>query len=358
MVTMTTSVRLGASQNDMDAAKNDIACGKYVFCAGMPRSGSTWQYQIVSHLLEERRGGVRGGFLERADDFARIEEQTAGRTPWLTLKTHNGYPPYAQAIRDGRAVAVYSYRDLRDVAYSLMHKMKMSFAEVVEKRFMLGQCLNDDRFWRALPGVLCQRYEDIMSDPVTRVKEIAFFLGLPIADADAVRLAATYSLEANRSRQQQLTQKLREKGVDLDDPRNAVIHDEHTQLHWNHIRQGRIGGWRDEATPEERILLANLCGAWLVEQGYETEAHWVLPGVKQMSEDLAAALRELRVVQEQHAKDVGQLHALNELGPFALGIAFKVHRIVQWFPRVRGLLKGALRRCGVRAFSEERTQTA
>jgi len=36
---------------------------------------------------------------------------------------------------------------------------------------------------------------------------------------------------------------------------------------------------RDEATPEQLIVLAKLCGSWLIENGYEKDASWVLPGV-------------------------------------------------------------------------------
>ncbi len=188
----------------------------------MPRSGSTWQYQIASHLLEQHRGGVRGGFLEQAGDFERcIEEQTAGRLPWLTLKTHNGHPPFAAALRDGRALAVYSYRDVRDVAFSLMHKMHRNFDTIVNETFMLEQCLKDHAFWTALPNVLCQRYEDVMADPVGGVQEIAAFLGVPIADGEAERLAAAYSLEANRARAEQLMETLRAQAVDLDHPENC-----------------------------------------------------------------------------------------------------------------------------------------
>src|SRR5262249_3726065 len=157
-------------------ARSEEACGQYVFCAGMPRSGSTWQYQVVSHLLEAHCGGVRGGFLERPEDFERIAEQTAGRVPWLTLKMHNGHPSYLAALRDGRAVVVYSYRDLRDVTFSLMHKMRLSFEELVGQ-LQLVQCLNDYAFWTGQPHVLCQRYEAIVSDSAACVTEIASFLG-------------------------------------------------------------------------------------------------------------------------------------------------------------------------------------
>ena len=349
MVTMTAELRQFPASTEHEGAPNEVACGKYVFCAGMPRSGSTWQYQVASHLLEQHRGGVRGGFLELASDFERIEEQTAGRAPWLTLKTHNGYPPYAAALREGRALAVYSYRDVRDVTFSLMHKLHRSFDAIVHETFMLEQCLKDHAFWTALPNVLCQRYEDVMADPVGGVKEMAAFLGVPITDGEAEQLAAAYSLEANRARAGQLTEALRAKGVDLDHPDNAVLHDEHSQLHWNHIRQGRIGGWREEVTPEQLVAMARLCAVWLRDNGYEKNANWLLPGVEYLVEMLESVKREQQVERAERKRLAAQLHELLGLGPLALFVARRVHNSIGYFPHFGRSLKVLLQYVGIRA---------
>jgi hypothetical protein len=343
---MATTARLRTPAPHDNPATSEEACGRYVFCAGMPRSGSTWQYQIVSHLLEAHRGGVRGGFLERPEDFARMAEQTAGRAPWLTLKTHNGYPAYAEALRDGRAAAVYSYRDLRDVTFSLMHKMRLPFEEIVG-RLQLVQCLNDHTFWTAQPNVLCQRYERIVSDPAACVVEVADFLGLRLADGEAERLAAAYSLEANRARARELARRLREKGVDLDGADNAALHDEHSQLHWNHIRAGRVGGWRDEATPEQLAVLAKECGVWLIENGYERDLTWAMPAMQHLCGALEASQRELRAEREGHAKALHELMALKQFGSFALTVARGLHRVAGWTPRLAGAVKRLLRGAGV-----------
>jgi hypothetical protein len=343
---MATTARLRTPTPQGSSATSDEACGQYVFCAGMPRSGSTWQYQIVSHLLEAHRGGVRGGFLERPDDFARIAEQTAGRAPWLTLKTHNGCPAYAEALRDGRAVAVYSHRDPRDVTFSLMHKMRLPFEEIVG-RLQLVQCLNDHGFWTAQPNVLCQRYEAIVGDPAGCVAEAADFLGLRLADGEAGRLAAAYSLEANRARAQELARKLRDKGVDLDGADNAAIHDEHSQLHWNHIRAGRIGGWREEATPEQLAVLAKECGVWLIENGYERDLTWAMPAMRHLCGALEASQRELRTERQRHAKTLDELMALKQFGSFALALARGFHRVAGWSPHLAGAVKRLVLRAGI-----------
>src|SRR5437764_423757 len=147
----------------------------HVFCVGMYRSGSTWQYDVVSHLLEKHRGGRRLGFV-------------AG-------------------------------------------------------------------------------------------------------EADAV--AGEYSLDANLWRTIDLANRLREQGVDLEDPANAQRWDGETLLHWNHIRAGRVGGWRAEATPRELAVLAGICGPWLVARGYEPNLAWALPAVEHFCAELGATQRAL-----------------------------------------------------------------
>jgi hypothetical protein len=49
------------------------------------------------------------------------------------------------------------------------------------------------------------------------------------------------------------------------------LHDRHTLLHWNHLRDGGIGGWRQEATPEQCRFLKDSYGSWLITRGYETD---------------------------------------------------------------------------------------
>jgi hypothetical protein len=65
--------------------------------------------------------------------------------------------------------------------------------------------------------------------------------------------------------------RLRAEGVDLDDPGNLQYYDRRTLLHWNHLRDGRAGNWRDLATSSQRAILARLCDSWLAAHGYETD---------------------------------------------------------------------------------------
>lgn len=304
----------------------------YVFCVGMLRSCSTWQYDVACHLLERHRGGERLGFCQ-GDQFAAHVASGADPARWHGLKSHDADDRLGAALREGRALGLYAYRDLRDVAYSMIHKLRSDFDEVVVRRRILHGTLDNDRYWTAQPNLLCQRYEAMVADPVGAVAEIAAHLGLAPAAGEAEAIAAEYSMEANQRRTADLTRRLTEEGIDLSDPKHALLYDPHSLLHWNHLRRGGVGGWREEATPAQRLTLAEICGPWLMARGYESDTDWAVPP-EALREQIHEQRRALAELEAQLAEARTELAAAREglasfeaLGPLALGIARKVHRL-------------------------------
>ena len=208
---------------------------------------------------------VEGG--EYPGDGGRIENVGV-------LKSHDAHEMFATALRAGQARATYSFRDLRDVAYSLMHKFQVGFQDVVALGGLLAHCLRNDAFWTNLPNMFTQRYEEMIEQPEVAVRRIARFIGFEITDNLARVLALDYSLHRNIARTRELSQRFREAGVDLDDPANSLVDDDHTLLHWNHCRTGGVGTWKELATLEQRIALGEACGEWLIRRGYETNLEW------------------------------------------------------------------------------------
>lgn len=238
----------------------------FVLCAGMYRSCSTWQYEVVSHLLEHHRRLYRLGYVV-GEQFA-AEQSRWARTPgWKVLKSHEEHPGFARALAGEQAVVVYAYRDVRDVVFSMLHKRSLAF-ETFLRQGMIHQILANHRFWSRQPRLLSQRYEDIVAQPVRAVTQLAAHLGLEIRLAEARAIAHEYSFQANRSRVVALACRLRGAGFDLSDPANAQWYDGETLLHWNHMREGRVGTWRELATPRQRVILARLLGHWLEQHGY------------------------------------------------------------------------------------------
>jgi hypothetical protein len=185
------------------------------------------------------------------------------------LKSHEGARSFSQALESGQALAVYVYRDLRDVIFSLIHKRGASFRQLL-RQGMIHQLLANDRFWRQQSGVLVQRYEDLVDDPITGVVQLARHLGLGVVRREAAAIAEEYSLASNRTRIETLRRRLLEAGIDLLDPANHQICDSTTLLHWNHLRPGRAGSWQADATPDQRALMGTICDPWLLANGYKT----------------------------------------------------------------------------------------
>lgn len=267
-------VAVAVAETDRSRRQARSSQGVDVICAGMYRACSTWQYEVVAHLLETHRAGHRLGYL-LPDDYvhARRKQTLAGRigvravAAWTVFKSHDAAGCFARAVADGRARVVYAYRDVRDVAFSLMHKRSLTF-EALLRQGMIHQVLANDRFWAGQPGVLIQRYDRILADPAGSVRELAAFLGITPEPGEAERIAEEYSLESNRARTEALRRQLEQQGVDLNQASNALICDGATLLHWNHVRDGSSGSWYRESTPRQRRTLERLCGRWLTAHGY------------------------------------------------------------------------------------------
>jgi len=243
----------------------------YVFCCGMHRSGSTWHYMVASHLIETRKGGRRLGLMDKENEFLDYDKSPDKFEGWQILKMHTPRQVFAEALRGG-ALAIYSYRDLRDAVFSLIKFRETTFEEFVVRRDGLGELVEHDRFWRRQPATLSQRYEDIMQRPADCIAQIALHLEVPLQAGEAESLAAQFSLSENMKRAVAVKKQRENLWPNLFlKPRSF---DSQSLLHWNHIQSGKTGRWRDEATPEQIQHLARILGAWLIERGYETNLDW------------------------------------------------------------------------------------
>ncbi len=242
-----------------------------ILCVGMYRACSTWQYEVAAHLLEQSHGGQRLGYV-CGDEYARLPANNRSGTGWRILKCHEGHPAFRSALHSGNALALYAIRDPRDVVYSMMHKRQQSF-ETFLTQGMIHQILANDQEWteRVSGARLDQRYEQIIAEPATSVLEIAQFIGKAISRRQAGHIASEYSFEANQRRTRQTADSLRAAGLDLADPSNAIVQDDNTLLHWNHMRQGKVGDWCARANLSERYVMACLLNGWLQNHGYAPE---------------------------------------------------------------------------------------
>ncbi len=283
-----------------------------VICCGMYRAASTWQYNVACHLVERFYSGERLGYLFDGESLKARRGTPLHSAEWVVVKAHELDPIFAELISSGEAVALYSYRDLRDVAYSVAHKRNSTFEREIEGTDLLPQAIRNFQFWTSCSRSLSQRYEQIIPAPVVAVQEIAAFLGITLQADVAEQIATEFSLESNKARVESIAADLRSRGVDLSKPANALCYDEATQLHWNHIRDGSTGGWRALATPRHIAVLARGCGRWLIEQGYEKDWAWAQSAMEHLLFTEPAA-REQRITElghhlNQHRESLATLH--------------------------------------------------
>ncbi|HTB79583.1 MAG TPA: hypothetical protein VK717_01720 [Opitutaceae bacterium] len=193
-------------------------------CYGMLRSGSTLVYQLISEIYKE---GV--------------------------AKTHK----YSSHL----VKTVVSYRDFRDVAVSLWRRIdpkniqrRMNQDEVrrFAKRSLRQVDILDRYFERK--DVCHLRYELFVNNPQYIFSSLSEKFNIVFEKSLNEALCKKYSLDENKRISEVLG--------------TFERWDEKTQIHGNHIYQGKIGGWRDFVDDLDVDCMENILGPSLVRYGY------------------------------------------------------------------------------------------
>jgi hypothetical protein len=204
---------------------------RIILSAGMPRSGSTWEYNAARLLLRRALGNdLSSGWI---DDWQRLPQ-----APVLLLKLHE----FDAFLARHAAVILYSFRDLRDALASSRRMFGTAPSLELARRW-----LNADRQWRAVADCSV-RYEDLLTDSATLVCGLARALAVGEIHADEVlqEIAALSDRSGDGP-----------GGYDPD-----------SLLHRGHITDGRHGTWREWLEPELLRKLEREFHDWFQNNGY------------------------------------------------------------------------------------------
>ncbi|MEQ9453933.1 MAG: sulfotransferase domain-containing protein [Phycisphaeraceae bacterium] len=226
----------------------------WVFSAGMPRSGSTLQFQITAELIESAGLGRRLEYARTAE-FPTIRDQHHNEHQHLVFKTHHCSQDIEAQFAAGNAKAVYTFRDLRDVYASRMRMREDTFKTVWNDNF-LDKCLKDDAWWRSLSPVYITRYEDMINDLPREISRLATFFNIDITDDRCTEIADRYSFD----KQKQRIEHQRAQHDDNFDPKML--------LHGNHLTAKPGSGWSDTLTDEQAAKIELKTRDWLTQHGY------------------------------------------------------------------------------------------
>jgi hypothetical protein len=249
-----------------------------VLCAGMFRSGSTWQYQVTVELAQRSGRPFRAHGMPHQKLVPGLVGDHAGDGVLHIIKTHTPDVIIREYLDHDGVRVLFSERDFRDVVYSMMHKLNASFEVAVRQWRVVENARINEVFWTMARNKVVQSYADWMADARPFARAIAALMDIAVDDAAVEAIVKKFCLESQKRETARVADRLRRDGVNLEDRKNTFQSDPHSLLHWNHIRQGRQGHWRDLATAEEKQVLLKLCGDWLIKRGYEKDNSWAHAG--------------------------------------------------------------------------------
>jgi glycosyltransferase involved in cell wall biosynthesis len=242
-----------------------------VVAAGMMRSGSTWQYQVACDLTAGRGPTHFLGYIEK-DDFTKAYNEIANAEGIFVVKMHPPHQLVAELAEQGRAKILYCFRDVRDVVYSVAHKLMIQPSQAMN--WYLPATLESHRFWMNCSNRFAMRYENFVTDRLAALRAIAEFLEVSVSVKRLVALDQQYNLDANRKRANAKKLLLEQSGCDLSDAKYVLLHHHEELVHWNHVRPDSGQRWSQLATGDQLTEMARVCGDWLIENGYEPDQLW------------------------------------------------------------------------------------
>lgn len=224
--------------------------GRIVLACGGYRTGSTLQYNLVGEYAERINSGRRIGFVEPEqaallDDVWSFVEAlgVAVAKCHLAPGVDERSDAWRRLCEGGCLVPVYTVRDWRDVVHSWSRKFDQDLEAVfAHPRWALN--LANLEAWLSL-GAQVQRYETLVDDPSTALRDLAGWADLPVDD-DALASAA---------------------GAAGRPARPAGTVDARTLVHHDHIGEPGGGGWR-EWSERDRAFVAPRIAALMERFGY------------------------------------------------------------------------------------------
>jgi hypothetical protein len=236
--------------------------GSLILCCGMIRSASTLQYQVVVDLVRRNGLGQSIGFADR-QSVSEILEKQQSVVGFAVAKTHEILPELDALIQQDLVRPLYTFRDLRAVALSVMRKWEIPFAHVIGRNGWLDTAVESAIHWLSIPGVCVSRYEDIMLSLPAEVTKWGGVLGLDITCAHADELAAKYSIQAQLDR----IRKIRIQEEAASELKFYI--DPESLLHDNHIIDGSLDGWKTGLEKWQIRQIEGRFSGWLLDHGYQ-----------------------------------------------------------------------------------------
>jgi hypothetical protein len=207
-----------------------------IFIVAYPKSGTTWTQMIVYQLTTD--GNMDIPHIDAVSPHLEetfLTRQISGLPRPRVLKTHLSY----RRVPKGSGRYIYMIRDGRDVAVSYWNQLRWRFPEFEPffARFLTGLRPYGSWFehveeWTANRdhlNVHLVKYEDLVADLESGIREIAKFLDIEIDEREFPRILNNCTFESMKTNEAKFNLHMRD----------------YTRAQLQMIRQGKTGAWRD-----------------------------------------------------------------------------------------------------------------
>jgi hypothetical protein len=204
-----------------------------IVAAGMPRSASTWLYNVVRLVLISKIGSenVNCGWI---DDVSLCSEKE-----YTLVKIHNFDPDLVKKADK----IVYSFRDVRDAMASMQRKFAVAPSLQEADSF-----IEQYELW-VKHADYAMKYESMIECEKREIERIAASIGMADVDAEGIM--------------RQLS------GLSYESGGNASgAYNKENLYHKGHITNGKAESWQEAVSGDLELRIENKHGAWLKELGY------------------------------------------------------------------------------------------
>jgi hypothetical protein len=233
---------------------------RIVICNGMPRSASTWSFNVAMELLRhcvDHDDALHGDYDE---NIARFLSQAPRLVEHVVVKCHSLDALGRILARSGKAKVVYTRRDVADAVVSSMRMWRQDFEQALAP---IEASLELFALHRESGRALLLNYDDIVGSPLRSVQRVAEYLEVAVEPRVVYEVAEATSLERMREKAAQLTRPGSHDRLVLV---NDVMHDRESLLHPAHIRDGRSGYGRELLSAEQVARLVSLLARYGIER--------------------------------------------------------------------------------------------
>lgn len=250
-----------------------------VICCGMPRSGSTLQFNMAAALLETKNSSAKVEWRKSSEwshyvsDLLRLADDA---DPYV-VKMHFPPPKVRELAEFNVGIRiVYIHRDVRDVVASMQIKFGHSLPAAIRR---VKQSLGVEMWLRQIPKVekvFVQEYESLFRDMACGLDGLANFLESPVSQTYRETLLERFDIDVayKRSRKKKVSFERARRRLAFLLNRSVKFADEELMLHPNHVSEhkGSPGIWREHFSRQELKKIQQELGG-RIESGFHMPPH-------------------------------------------------------------------------------------